>query len=150
MRTSLLLAFLLLGCDGLRGPVGPQGPKGDTGARGPAGADGLQGGVGPQGPAGGGVYTSREHVYDRTEQLTDGGSSLFAECLPGDLLLTGGCSLMGYPPLGEPVPTLIGSVPNTLLGSWSCAWWGATPEQYAKPGLLARASCLSIDGGYGP
>jgi hypothetical protein len=69
MRTSFLLAALLLaasGCSDNNGTVGPQGPTGPAGPAGPRGeagapgAQGVPGAPGAQGPAGGPLLTVKD------------------------------------------------------------------------------------------
>jgi hypothetical protein len=55
MRSTLIVAALILSAcskQGLPGPQGPQGPRGAVGETGPRGADGQNGAPGETGPAG--------------------------------------------------------------------------------------------------
>jgi Collagen triple helix repeat (20 copies) len=49
---ALLVAALLIGCEGPQGPAGPAGPQGAAGPQGPTGPQGPAGPPGPAGPQG--------------------------------------------------------------------------------------------------
>jgi hypothetical protein len=49
---AILVAALLIGCEGPQGPAGPAGPQGAAGPQGPTGPQGPAGPPGPAGPQG--------------------------------------------------------------------------------------------------
>ena len=111
--------------------VGPAGPKGDTGAQGPPGTDGV---VDP-----GKVYIVYDTVPVRSGQAS-GVETAVVYCTPGDMALSGGCSLT-YPNNGGELRNntpIYDRVSNNAPTGWGC-----TALMTAPNSLSATAVCLA-------
>ncbi|HET6589684.1 MAG TPA: hypothetical protein VFG45_05925 [Candidatus Nitrosocosmicus sp.] len=88
-----------IGPQGLKGDMGSAGPQGETGEQGPqgpigpVGPEGPQGETGEQGPQG---PQSITNLYTKFTELSPPGDdvSAAANCLPGDVVINGGFSLI--------------------------------------------------------
>lgn len=89
------------GATGATGATGSQGPAGPQGATGATGATGVAGATGAQGPTGGGLYSNKGDLYERTAASTSAvldkdnpevTVTIAASCDDADdLAISGGC-----------------------------------------------------------
>lgn len=84
-----------MGSPGEQGAAGPPGPQGETGATGATGAPGPMGLQGLPGPAGadGGFDAGSIYSTSWSEFVGAGTTNHILECNPGDIAISGGCSM---------------------------------------------------------
>ncbi len=139
------------GLAGHAGPPGPTGPTGPTGRTGPAGRTGPPGAAGAPGIAGtngvsGYAVQTRTVTVPPATDTTNGNYYVEAlNCLPGQVVLSGGYSLRAA--VGTPVPIVTSSMaiqqtPGGAYDRWGLVIWQDTANTatYDLEAVCANAS----------